>query len=141
MQPTASHAHTSTAGSPLRLAQLGAAGIVAFVHAIIALHVLAPELDPRTHFMSEYGLTRYGWLFATGLVALGLRGPDALQRLPVRGALRILAGVLVLAFLADFAPPEAVRGLTQRVFVLTCVAWLLALARGLGTADGVASRS
>jgi hypothetical protein len=52
----------------------------------------------------------------------------------------VVAGALVLAFLADLARPEAVQGITQRVFVLTCVAWLLVVAQGLRIADARAGR-
>ena len=43
-----------------------------FVIALIVLHILEPEFDPRFRFMSEYALGDYGWLMTTTFFALGL---------------------------------------------------------------------
>lgn len=43
-----------------------------FVIALIALHILGPEFDPRFRFMSEYALGPYGWLMTTTFFVLGL---------------------------------------------------------------------
>lgn len=38
----------------------------------VALHVLEPEYDPRTQFMSDYAWGAYGWLMTTTFFVLGL---------------------------------------------------------------------
>ena len=43
-----------------------------FVSALIILHILEPEFDPRFRFMSEYALGDYGWLMTTTFFVLGL---------------------------------------------------------------------
>jgi hypothetical membrane protein len=43
-----------------------------YVIALIALHMLEPEFDPRFMFMSAYALADYGWLMTTTFFVLGL---------------------------------------------------------------------
>jgi hypothetical membrane protein len=43
-----------------------------YVIALVVLHVLEPEFDPRFRFMSEYALGDYGWLMTTTFFALAL---------------------------------------------------------------------
>jgi hypothetical membrane protein len=45
---------------------------VYYTIAIVALHVLQPEFDPRVRFMSEYVFGAYGWLMTTTFFVLGL---------------------------------------------------------------------
>ncbi|MFG1694221.1 DUF998 domain-containing protein [Nonomuraea sp. NPDC049309] len=54
------------------LALLSAAGTLAFVVAVPALHVLQAELDPVSVTVSEYVLGPGGWLFTAGCAAWGL---------------------------------------------------------------------
>jgi hypothetical protein len=48
------------------------AGIVAFLVALVALHVLRGDLDPAQHTISQYSFGRYGWLMRVGFALLGL---------------------------------------------------------------------
>ena len=48
------------------------AGVVIFMLAIAALHVLQPQLDPLEVAVSYYVHGSHGWLLTLGLVALGL---------------------------------------------------------------------
>ena len=43
-----------------------------YVIAIVVLHILGPEFDPRFRFMSEYALGDHGWLMTTTFFVLGL---------------------------------------------------------------------
>jgi hypothetical membrane protein len=43
-----------------------------YVIALIILHILQPEFDPRFRFMSEYALGDYGWLMTTTFFVLGV---------------------------------------------------------------------
>ena len=43
-----------------------------YITALIALHFLEPEYDPRYHFMSDYAWGAYGWLMTTTFFVLGL---------------------------------------------------------------------
>ncbi|MGI8854131.1 MAG: DUF998 domain-containing protein [Thermomicrobiales bacterium] len=36
------------------------------------LHLLRRDLNPATHYISEYAVGRYGWLMASALVILGI---------------------------------------------------------------------
>ena len=40
--------------------------------ALVVLHILEPEFDPRFRFMSEYALGDYGWLMTSTFFMLGL---------------------------------------------------------------------
>jgi hypothetical protein len=41
-----------------------------FAVALIALHVLRPDYEPRSHFISDYAVGEYGWLMTTAFLAL-----------------------------------------------------------------------
>jgi hypothetical protein len=46
-------------------------GIATFALAVVALHLLQPELDPRDEAVSYYVHGRFGWVLTVGLLALG----------------------------------------------------------------------
>jgi hypothetical membrane protein len=43
-----------------------------YVIALVVLHILGPEFDPRFNYMSAYALGPYGWLMTTTFFVLGL---------------------------------------------------------------------
>ncbi len=43
-----------------------------FLLANVALHLLRRDLNPATHYISEYAVGRFGWLMSTALVVLGV---------------------------------------------------------------------
>ncbi len=43
-----------------------------FLLANAALHLLRRDLNPATHYISEYAVGRFGWLMSTALVVLGV---------------------------------------------------------------------
>jgi hypothetical protein len=47
-------------------------GILLFIAVFLLLHLLSPEFNPATRFISEYALGTYGYLLTLGFVALGL---------------------------------------------------------------------
>jgi len=48
------------------------AGVVYFVCSIIALHVLRPDLNPISHFTSEYAVGPYGFLMTSAFLSMSL---------------------------------------------------------------------
>jgi Protein of unknown function (DUF998) len=54
------------------LAWLGLSGCVVFTVAVIALHVIQPELSPLRDAVSYYVHGSCGWLTTLGLIALGI---------------------------------------------------------------------
>src|SRR5205814_6215814 len=41
-----------------------------FIACLAAMHLLAPELDPSWHFISEYEIGPYGWIMQLAFLAL-----------------------------------------------------------------------
>ena len=48
------------------------AGIVFFMVCVILLHVLLPEFDFKTRYISEYVHSAFGFLLTAGFIALGM---------------------------------------------------------------------
>jgi hypothetical membrane protein len=61
---------------------------------ILLLHVLDREVDPRRHYISEYGNDTWGWLLSAALLLVG--GGLLALAASVREARRSRAGVLLL---------------------------------------------
>lgn len=89
-------------------------GVAVFLAIVIALHLLQPGYDPRTQFMSELALGRFGGLLvgafcglaaALAAIAMGFRlhgFPPLLSLLLGGGALCfLLAGLITLALSAQ----------------------------------------
>ena len=74
-----------------------------YVIAVIALHILDPEFDPRLRFLSEYALGPHGWLMTTTFFVLGFAA--FVVAVALRGALhasrsaRVGFGLLTVAAL------------------------------------------
>lgn len=66
-----------------------------FAVAVLALHILQPELSPLNYAVSYYVHGAHGWLFTAGLLAWGI-GSVALF-LGLARTIRIRAGLLALA--------------------------------------------
>ncbi len=183
------------------LATLSAGGVLCFFLIVLLLHLLSPEFDPRTRFISEYDHSPYGYLLTSAFFALGLgsiclvaallnlessqgvgrkaglallavwsigiiadgifpldpgvepvttagtvhlmaamisfislmvaslllsldfRKRDYFRKMS-RPAL-VLVGLICLSFMIGNIPDPATQGLTQRLFVLFCLGWLL----------------
>lgn len=133
-------------------------GVAFFAAAVIALHVLHPELDLRSRAVSEYASTRTGWLMM--LAFFGLAGALASAAFSFRTASRPIAVLLVVAtvglvvaglFPADpwtsTEPSEAglIHGIgTLLVFLgLLAVAFMAprSLARTHGETPGISRRA
>ncbi|MFC6083665.1 DUF998 domain-containing protein [Sphaerisporangium aureirubrum] len=76
------------------LALLSAAGTLAFLAAVLALHGLQPAQDPISVTVSEYVLGHGGWLFTAGCAAWGL-GSLALATLLARTGSSRTGGALL----------------------------------------------
>lgn len=59
-------------GSPSFWGLLGATGALSFLALLIVLHVLRPDLNPATSYISDYANGRYGIVFRSALVVHGL---------------------------------------------------------------------
>ena len=106
-----------------------------YVAAVLTLHVLEPEFDPRFRFMSEYALGNYGWLMTTTFFMLGLAifvvaiGVRALY--PASWISRIGFGLLVISAIsvcmAGILKDAMPHLLTGAVFFpnITMAVWLL----------------
>jgi hypothetical protein len=46
------------------------AGFLQFILIGVLLHIICPEFDPLTRFMSEYALSGYGWLLTIALIGV-----------------------------------------------------------------------
>ncbi len=105
-------------GTAVRSTAVGSAAVLTSVGAVVALHVLRPNLGPAGHRLSEYAVGPWGWLmtaaflgFTGGLLAVR-RGLPAHGRLgPVRALLGVGAvGMVVSAvFETDVTAPHAAR--------------------------------
>lgn len=110
--------------------------VVYYITALVALHFLEPEYDPRYHFMSDYAWGAFGWLMTTtffvlglGLVtvAIGLRGLHASPRsacigfglLAIAAPFICLAGVFRGFPLHDVAGAVGVPSFVMAALVLS----------------------
>ncbi len=60
-----------SAGISIRLwSSIAIAGFLQFILIIVLLHIICPEFDPLTRFMSEYALSEYGWLLTIALIGM-----------------------------------------------------------------------
>lgn len=112
---------TATAGrAPARHRGATSVSLVFFslsLASVLALHVLVPELDPLTRYMSEYALGRFSLLMLVAFLALGAGSVAlALALVPVAGrasaALVALWGVAMGA-LALFPTTTGGRATTE----------------------------
>lgn len=55
----------------VNLASIGAAAVLFLGLTLIAMHAIQPELDPATHYVSEYAHGRFGSLVMVAYVAAG----------------------------------------------------------------------
>jgi hypothetical protein len=55
----------------LNLASIGAAALLFLGLALIAMHAIQPDLDPATHYVSEYAHGTLGWLVMLAYVVAG----------------------------------------------------------------------
>lgn len=55
----------------VNLAAIGAAAVGFLGLALIAMHAIQPNLDPATHYVSEYAHGQFGWLVMVAYVAAG----------------------------------------------------------------------
>ena len=109
--------------------------------ALVALHILRPDLTPRTNFISNYAVGPYGWvmtscfcamslgvtLLAIGLISQGM--PNLLARIVV--ALLLIAGVGLLGaaiFPTDLpgAPYTRAGDIHEKSFLINVSSLLLA---------------
>jgi len=125
---------------------IGIIGVGWFVVAVLALHILDPDLSVVDNYISEYALGQYGWLmqsafFGTGVgaiaVALGLRQTLAPgKRVTTSVVLLLIAGIgflVVAIFKTD--PTGATETTTEGnwhlvgsvmvFFSLLAAAWVL----------------
>ncbi len=69
--------------------------------------------------------------FVVGSIVLSLRLRRAARWHRMARPALVVAVLVLLAFLTSIDPPEAVLGLTQRVFIALCAVWLAVVAAGL----------
>ncbi len=113
-EPIPSGEGTSQGQRAASLALIGIAGFAFFIAAVVSLHFLMPQYDPRTRYVSEYAVGPYGYLMTAAFFAWGM-GSMALA-LGIRGALR---------------PSRA----SQAGFVLLWIATVGVFVAGIFTAD------
>lgn len=53
------------------LAGVGAAAVVYLAATLLVMHAIQPELNPATHYVSEYAHGQLGWLVLVGYVVAG----------------------------------------------------------------------
>ena len=53
------------------LATAGAAAMLSLAAVIVAMHAIQPQLEPATHFVSEYAYGQLGWLVSLAYVVAG----------------------------------------------------------------------
>jgi hypothetical membrane protein len=207
MTPASSATSHDTPTNLRLFALLSIIGTVTFAGVVLLLHLLSPEFDPTTRFISEYGLGPYGYLLTIGFLALGIGSiflvaalsclentgefmwksglvlltiwglsvtldgifpiDKGVQPVTRSGEIHLMAAmiaflslmiaslllslsfrrmpswkrmvptalllvVLIVVLFAISAILDTVlQGLTQRLFVLACLAWLLYVARGV----------
>ncbi|HJQ81803.1 MAG TPA: DUF998 domain-containing protein [Lacipirellulaceae bacterium] len=78
------------------LAAVGLIGVSVFAPAILALHVIQPELSPLQEAVSYYVHGRRGWLLTLGLLSLGIGSLALAIALGVQKA-RSRTGLVLLA--------------------------------------------
>lgn len=143
-QPAASVRPTSATdeGRTALLALLAELGIGGFIGGVAILHLLRPDLDPRTRTISEYAVGPGGAVMATAFLALGA-GTLALAGALARGrafarlwrtgqALLVAFGLgaaLCAVFPTDLTTPGVAPTTTGRVHNAAAV---IALGAGLG---------
>jgi hypothetical protein len=113
-----------------RINAFAAAGVVGavFLAATVAvMHVIQPELDPATRFVSEYAHGRLGWLITIGYVAAG--AGTVLLAWSVWTAVRGRRGLAAALFLAVFGLALVATGLT-RIDIATASGPIVSTASG-----------
>jgi hypothetical protein len=183
-----------------KLALLSTGGFVCFVVMVVLLHMLSPELDSNTRFISEYVHSTYGYLLTIGFLALGIGSilltillfnlagtgimwkaglvlllvwsfgviadgvfplDKGVEPVTASGQIHLMAAMvafisliiaslllslsfrkhavfqnlarptlvivalIIFTFIVGMISPPSLQGLTQRLFVLSCVAWFL----------------
>ena len=97
---------------------VGAAAVLASFGAVVALHLLRPDLGPAGHRLSEYAVGPWGWLmttafvtFAGGLLILRRRLPAQGRLGPVRQLLGVAAVGMAVStvFETDVTASDALR--------------------------------
>jgi hypothetical protein len=92
-------------------AAAGAVGAVYLAATLALMHLIQPELDPITRFVSEYAHGRLGWLITIGYTVAGA-GTLALAW-SLRGILPGRRGLSSAAFAALFGVTIIATGLTR----------------------------
>jgi hypothetical protein len=54
------------------LAGVGAAAVLYLAATLLVMHVIQPQMNPGTHYVSEYAHGEFGWLVMAGYVVAGL---------------------------------------------------------------------
>jgi hypothetical membrane protein len=131
---------------------IGLAGVSLFVPAVLALHLLNPNLSVTHEYMSVYALGDYGWLMRVGpvllglgvvVIALGLRATLASgRRVTAAWALILIAGLGIAAAGLFVTDPTGTTGYTfsGAVHDLAALAVLPGLVVGSWLLRGVMAR-
>lgn len=105
-------------GTTVRSTTAGAAAVLTSAGAVVALHVLRPDLGPAGHRLSEYAVGPWGWLMTAAFLLFAGGLPGVRRGLPTQGRLgpvRLLLGVgavgmvVSAAFETDVTAPDAAR--------------------------------
>lgn len=116
--------------------------VLASIAAIVALHVLRPDLDPAGHRLSEYATGPWGWLMTAAFVAFAgsmWAVRRVLQPRAGLGAVRLLlalaAGGMLLSavFETDVTSPAATRELVHSMASSAAFICLIAAALWMST--------
>ena len=157
---------TSRIAAPRRWSHVATAAFVGSMAAVVALHVLRPDLDPVRRRLSEYAVGRFGGLMTAAFVLLGL-GLYALSRgvraagatTPATRVLRVLLSIAAIGMIVSgvfetrpVTPPgwrEIVHSRASAlafVALITAAVWTATVAREVvawgatrGVADAVAA--
>ncbi len=118
------------------LGTVGLAGLGTFVVAVVAMHLIRPDLDPMDRTISEYALGGSGWLMTLAWLALlvaafVLRGVFARNpgwqdlSLPTRWLTRAMLAMFVARVSVVIVRLPGSAGLVQRILWLFMLAWLV----------------
>lgn len=124
-----------------------------FVAALIALHVLRPDYEPRNHFISDYAIGEYGWVMTTAFLALSgacgtlmvgmsIDGPKAITGRIGSGLLGIASIGLILTAIYETDLPGGpytrsgnIHEMTFRVNTLSLIFGTLLLSISFGNSE------
>lgn len=73
-------------------ARISLAANVVFVVLLASLHVIRSDVEPSWHFISEYGIGRYGWVMQLAFVSLAVTNLATL--VSIRSSLRTTLAVI-----------------------------------------------